>query len=481
MTYVGGRAVPSKNLIPAVEYGYPEVAVEDFIDPIGNLQLLPEAAKRYVKVDFKDNTLRLQPQAFVGIYPVTHDRYLKVEPRFPIANLTHMVTVTGGSKIALDILREYPASDKSEVWMREVMIDALLAAIDPIRQKGLIRAYERKDAESSFPHGRIDIGATLSRHVARGSGHVAQFSWYERSIDNLPNKVIKSALVQLGKFQSGSIATKKKQGAGRTPDERRRSARLTNAIHLFQGVTIPKRSTVQFRELARTAHIRIPESRTYYREALDLSVAVLDELGFDLADLPDRENLRIPSIVIEMEKLFEQFVRVSLATIFASRIREGPTPARNRISILDGNSRSVSMSLYSDSANWMDVLEKPYRMVTTTEKKPKTTPDIVVGLPDGWKPIVADMKYKPVTEYISRSDLEQVIVYATKYVSPVAMTIRPASHIDHAGLYLLGTVGEILVADYRIDLGADNLNVEMGKLADAFENLVAAALAIDAK
>ena len=76
----------------------------------------------------------------------------------------------------------------------DIYTDALLDYVDTLLDAGLLRAYERREGEGHFPHGRIDFTRTVQRFAARGVDNKAAYSWFERTVDTPANRCVKAAM-----------------------------------------------------------------------------------------------------------------------------------------------------------------------------------------------------------------------------------------------------------------------------------------------
>lgn len=190
-------AEPAWRIIPCKEYGRIDVAPEDVLGSDGRLNLAPGVLNKYVRADFADDAFRLSALGVSGLIPLTDRIAVRVRPRFPLSGLTHMVTVCGYSPAPLAVLRDYHATDRQEDWLLDVMTEGLLSTIDAISLKGLLRTYVRRAEVGSYPHGRINTTASMLRFAAHGINHKAEYSWFERTADNPPNRCLKSAVVSL--------------------------------------------------------------------------------------------------------------------------------------------------------------------------------------------------------------------------------------------------------------------------------------------
>jgi len=438
------------RVVPCREYGVIGVAPEDALGPDGHLLINDGVLNRYVRADFKDNTLRLSAMGISGLIPLTKHILLQVKPRFPLRNLTHMVSVCGYSPTILESFRTYSTSATWSDWSLNVLTDALLQAFRVITQNGLLRTYHRRSEVSSYPHGRIDVTATVLHLAARGVSHQAEYSWFERSSDNPANQCLKLAAMILHDRHLNSRS--RLQG-----ETRAKIGRLGEMLRVLSEVKLEERYVILQDPQVRGA-IPLPQARTYYRPALDVAVAIVSEKGIDL-DIEDG-SLSLPSMLVKTEDLFEEFVRISLRDVLRTT---------TDIVVLDGNKPEGSLCLYEALQNKL-TLSLPSHTVITGNGK--TEPDIVMQQPDGRYPLVIDIKYTEVQSHAARSEVEQVILYGVRYSSPAVMTVHPLRAGTTKGLHISGQIGDLLVCQYRIDLSADDLEAEMTTMGHVIGELI---------
>lgn len=443
---------PDREVIPAKEYGLIDVAPADVLGSDGRLILTPGVLNKYVKADFKDNGLRLTARGVTGLIPLTDRLTVQVRPRFPLHNLTHMVSVCGYTPTVLPaLLRDYKATDQFSDWMLDVMADALLVAFDTIRLNGLLRTYHRRTDDGSYPHGRINTTATILRHASRGINHRAEYSWFERTIDNAPNRCLKSAAAALHRRY---LHAERRSGV------RERVARLGEVLRVLQDVT-PESRPFSLDDPVVRGTIPLPETRAYYQPALELAVAVLTPNGISL-DAPTGP-VRMQSLLVKTEDLFEEFVRLSLQKSLSNL---------PDVAVLDGNKDPGRLPLYEGVSDSERELLPAHEVPTVKGRAPEVNPDVVFRLEDGTHPLVADVKYTEVKDFADRSEVEQVVLYGVRYRSPVAITIHPRYGGAKKGLHVAGRIGSILVAQYRVDLGAEDLEAEMDEMAVRISELI---------
>lgn len=437
------------RVISCREYGPVPVDLGDVLGPDGRLRLAPGVLDHYVSADFQDGRVRLLAKGVSGLVPLTDGIAIQVRPRFPLSNLTRMVTACGYTPVAISALREYQATEDQADWLLDVLTESLLAGMRSVVAGGLLRTYVRRTEASSFPHGRIDTSATM-RLAARGLTHRVQYSWFERTVDNPPNRCLKSAVAVL---HARLLRAPHRRGV------RDKVERLAGLMHLLSEVTLEPRPTSL--EDPEVRGLRpLPEPRSYYRPVLDLAVAVLNRTGISL----DRSEgtVSLPSLLVKTEDLFEDFVRLSLQSEFAGdadiRVLDGNLAGQGRLPLY----RRAVVGSGPDAVPGAPVTGDP----STAE------PDVVFRRSDGTYPLVADVKYHQVRRDAERADVEQVGLYGVRYRSPVVMTVHPAHQASAKGLHVSGWIGPMLVANYRVDLGAEDLEAEMAEMAQRVSELL---------
>lgn len=440
----------SRLVVPCREYGEINVAPDRLIRADGTLRVADEVLNQYVTCDFKGGRLRLRAKGVSGVFALTDDITVQVQPRFPLTNVTHMVSVCGYAPTALEAMRDYKVTDDWQDWMLDVVTDSLLVAVDTIEELGLLRTYRRRTDSGSYPHGRIEMSATINRFTARGMNHKAVYSWWEKTPDNPPNRCIKAAIQHLHRLHR----TRPLSG-----DVRPRIARLGNALRLLEEVPDdPHRKCLEDPVVRGLA--QLPEARLYYRPALDLAVAVLRGQGFDLD--AKTGTIAAGSLLVKTEDLFEDFVRLSLQRALTDH---------PELSVLDGNINPGKRPLYTPIED-AEKEQLPDHSAVSAGNDPNATPDILFARGEQEFPLVAEVKYTNVTRYADRDELEQVMVYGVRYSSPAAITIHPRSKGAASGLVVAGRIGPILVAQYRVDLAADDLDAEMAAMAQSLVQLI---------
>lgn len=411
-----------------------------------------------LRANFRNGVLQLQATSYVGVIPLNDDVLLRVRPRVPLGNLTRMVVETGHSVLPLSAFRDYSGRGSASDWTMDIYTDALLDHLDTIIDAGLVRTYERREGEGHFPHGRIDFTRTLHRFAARGVGNKAAYSWFERSVDTAANRCLKAAMQTVYDHLTQSRSQPRK-------GDRTRLSRLSGHFHSFDDVHDDADYTFLNDQEVRGS-IPLPDSRSYYRPALDLALLILQDIGIAL-DIGGND-VALGSLLIDTNKLFEKFVRISLS----KHAKRHKWPAE----VLDGNTDG-SLPLYSVPSPAPSPLGES--MTALAEADPgRAQPDVVIRHSGGGFPLVAEVKNTAhgkdsdsADVLPNRSEVEQAVTYALRYDLPFTILIHPWIK-GTKGLVYVGRVQSIDVYDYRLDLSSETgVDVALADMGDALGRL----------
>ena len=227
-------------------------------------------------------------------------------------------------------------------------------------------------------------------------------------------------------------------------EARRVRHRLNASYGIFDGVLLDHSRRFLAEPIVTGQH-DLPSVRAYYRDALDVALAIIRQQGLLLED-ESGPRLRLPSIVLNMSELFEAYIRKALQLHAATNGWSWH--------VLDGNSDG-SRPLYKGQAS------------------PAATPDIVVE-GQGVQPLILEVKYIPVEGKSPREAVNQAVTYAACYHANRAVLIHPCGGAQVSGMRKLGAVGDVEVFQYRFDLNASDLSTEAANFARAIEEIVIA-------
>ncbi|MCA0146759.1 McrC family protein [Blastococcus sp. LR1] len=429
------------SVIDCVEYGYVDIDTSLWVTEGHQTKFSSEIDGRDIlRATFKKGVLRLQATSYVGVISLNDHVVVRVKPRVPIANLTRMVIETGHSVLPLTAFRDYSTRGTADDWAMDVYTDALLSYVDDLLDAGLLRAYERREGEGHLPHGRVDFTRTVQRFAARSVSNKAAYSWFERTVDTPVNRCVRAAMNVVHQHLTKTRSQPRR-------GDRSKAARLAGQFHAFEEVSDDP--GYRFLEDAQVLGLApLPDPRAYYRPVLDLSVAILRGVGLAL-DLGG-SDVQLGSLLIDTNKLFENFVRVSLAKHAAAQ----GWP----VAVLDGNTDG-KVDLYDVPVPLPAPFGTPMRAVASRDAG-KAQPDVVLKTLDGRFPLIAEVKNTihgaavDTDTLPDRDEVEQAVTYALRYGLSFTLLIHPWIR-GSKGLLYVGRVRSIDVYDYRLDLSSD--------------------------
>ena len=428
---------PAPRVVGCEAYGPVEIPLEEVLESSGRLRLNPDIENGdYFAVTLKSGSLTLRARGFVGYIPLNDDLVVYVRPRVPVSNLARLVTLSGEPPTALTSLRSYAPAEEWSDSLLDIYTGTLIGHVETIFSSGLMREYTRREEVSSFPRGRILLQPTIQRQYPRGIHHAAHVAWFERDADIAVNRCLKYAIWML--------ARRYMQLPDKTREQRTLHRGLNGLFPAFGGVELDH--SRQFMEDPMVQGRRkLPTLRAYYRDALSVAAAIIEQRSV-LIDSPGG-SVRLPSIVINMNYVFEAYVRNVLH--IHAETNDWP------VEVLNGN-------------------EEGRKDLFNRKPSEAATPDIVLKAGDA-TPLVIEVKNVPVREFFSERDaIAQSVTYALSYRAKRVVIVHPRrSRYQLAGLSLQGIVNDVEVHQYRFDLGAADLEVEDARFGEAIGGLVA--------
>lgn len=408
----------------------------------GQLDVNPAIVKQDLfAVRFGASELQIQARGFVGLIPINDRLTLEVAPRFPASNLTRLVEVSGVPPKALaDVMRTYRRARTMFPSLIGLYAEALLQSVTEVTTSGLLREYEWREEVSSNPRGRILVGKSIQATIARGVHNKLAFGWYQRTTDIAANRCLLYAAHRLAQYN------RRAGKDGRTGEFRRVARQLNRCIQLLPGVTLDASANF-LRDPLVTGRVALPSLRRYYRPAIDLALAII---GGEAVDIESQEgNVRLPSLLLEMSRIFEAYLRNVLGQVC---VDEG-WDAR----VLNGNLGAPT------GAAKPNLLDDGVAI--------KATPDIVLATGPVRSPTyrgVIEVKYKPAKNQTpDRADLDQTLAYGVSYRAESVVVVQPRLPQQVAGWRHLGTLQGMNVAIYLFDLGAEDLAAQELQFAHA--------------
>lgn len=387
-----------------------------------SLDLYEEVRKaNYFQARFTHGQLKLQAGPLIGFVALNDRVAIEILPKLPVKNLDRLLRLGSAVPTSLPVLQRMYGANSDAPALTEVLADALLESVQRIAVNGRLRLYEQQHS-SGAPRGKVLVGPTIRARMRGASAHPTVHSaYFDKSADNLPNRLIKVAMLRLASLLRGQ--------AGNA----RRLSELNDAFRLFHDVRTVLPSPVAMQRDLRAAVALIPAGRDYYRQTLAIAATVLSASGISVSSAALR--FAHSSLLFDLGKVFEAYcLRVLQAAGY-------PT-----IVVRDGN-------VGQPAGDQCSLYEEPINSVASI----KATPDIVFrNRSDASSRLVIDVKYKVCKGVPDRADLNQVVTYGVRYGSKAAALIYPASQ-QFNGLVRLGRVGDIVVSAYGLDLGAEDM------------------------
>jgi 5-methylcytosine-specific restriction enzyme subunit McrC len=427
-------------VIRCAEQGLVEIELNELQDSSGKLRLNPEIEDGdYFAVSLRRGVISLRARGYIGLIPLSDNVVVDVRPRVPVRNLARVIHLSGDPPTVLTSLRSYATAPEWSDSLLDVYARALAGFVEVIASSGLLREYVRREADSSFPRGRLRLDGTLTLRQ-RGIRHKARIAWFERSDNNAPNRCLKYAMWLLAQRYTAD---------NRRDDAPRDAQRHLNALFpIFGGVPLDHSQAFLEDPVVTGAH-ELPTLRSYYRDALNVAVALIRQRSVVLDS--SGGTVRMPSLVVNMSYVFEAYIRNVLRRYVAA---EGLAA-----NVLDGNDEG-SRGLYDGRG------------------EPEATPDIVLEPHNpAAPPIILEVKNVPIKSSESERDhVNQVATYGLVYRAPRVVIVHPrASTLQPGGLHFLGDIDHVAIYQYRFDLNAADLAGEDERFGAAITALMGGA------
>jgi len=410
----------------------------DLIKSDGTLDLYLDVIKLFKPV-FDGGVPSIQCGGWVGYIPL-NDRYaLEVSPRVPIGNLERLIGMAAGysPRLLQRYTRRFSHSDERPDSLLDVLADQLLEAFDRVWENGLLKTYEQRQRLSSMPFGRINPFQTAWRSAKVGMP-TAVSAAFHHTVDFAPNRVLRHAFEKLlARYQSNN-----------SQSQRRRTLRIRQAAARLEDITKPSRLDLTPETVVRIMR-HLPLHHEEYADALMLAQLIISDSGFSIRGSDGIAIL--PSIIIDMAKVFEAYVRKVLDDYFRNI---------TGLVVKDGN-----LGAPSGASTTL------FHPVEPSTKNTAVTPDIVIER-DNVPEIIIDAKYKPSPKQLERDDINQIVLYGARYGTNRVMLLHADRRDSDLSVAFLGSVGPYRVYNARIDLNAKNIEDEEKRLATSVAALL---------
>lgn len=346
----------------------------------------------------------------------------------PVRNLERVVALSNSREplILEERDRLYGNAADRPAFLAPTIAEQFLLTVEKLVHEGLLLTYHLKRHIGSYPSGRINPFETEWR-TALASRPVAISQRFERGMEDVANGIILAALQRV----RGTL----RSAPAEMPLSRYAQPRLAKCEAAFEGAD--GRLAMSWMPRIDAVQASLPQSKTHYRRALSFAALILSNGGLSLRDREGK--IELSSILIDMEKIFEAYIRRILLESF---------PPDSPLRVLDGNKGEPAGAKRS-------LFETP----PAGERNPDATPDIVIRRSNDVE-LVIDAKYKPLEGLPDRSDRNQVITYAACYNSPKVALLYPQRKPGTPFVSLVGRIGRYELFTFQIDLGSADIEKE---------------------
>lgn len=372
-------------------------------------------SKGYLTATMKAGQISLKATRFVGTIPLTESVSVRVKPRASIANLSYMLVRSGVAPSAIvgfsrGYMPRFVAAESVEkIYGRSLVDGAKLVA-----RRGFAKEYLKPPRPAPW-RGRLLASETVRRHAAKGVMYRHEFDQSVLSPSTIENMAIKAALITVRDWH--------KRNDRRNPIVGEASG-LLHDLSAVEEWTARRSSLVS--QLARKLQA-IPVHLTHYRDPLWAAFLILQSV---LPEVSHDGYVRLDSLIVDVSKVFEAFVRRELAIRLAAQSYE----------IEDG---------------W-----KSPRPLLQDADDFSVHPDIIIRRGADVVALI-DAKYKPDPK---EQDRYEVISFMDAMGVTVGGFVCPTSGADTTR-YLGTTATGKKLYSFRYDLAADNPDAEADKFA----------------
>ena len=303
------------------------------------------------------------------------DLSIRIRPKLPVGRL---VALLAYATDAVDVTKSFDFAEHSELV--DALADALAHEARRAFRRGLLNGYRATEEALPAVRGRIRFDAQVRRRF--GLAPPVEVRYDDFTADITANRLVKAAVARLG---------------------RRRLRRRRNRADLrWTAAVLADVASVEYRP-AEVPTVTFDRLNRHYRRVVALARLVLQWSAFEA----DRGNVRVPGFLVDMNRLFEQFV--------VQALRE---------------ELGVSAQVLRSGSRGGTTLDE--------EGQIRLEPDLSWWL-HGVCTFVGDVKYKSFTARAPNPDFYQLLAYATAFDLPGGLLIyagtpRPTAHVvRHAG------------------------------------------------
>lgn len=376
-----------------------------FVTADGRSLIFPEV-RNLSAFEIKDTAdgVNLRVLGLIGYLPLTRDVALNLRPKFPTANLWHMLDVAEESfSTVLPTVRRYEADTQAPP--HQLLARAFAYYVRGLLASGFVRSYVQERRHGYF-QPKVSLGSTAARFWSRGDQINTVSDVFSFTSNVAANGLLKNACEHFLRVMP------------RNPQWQDDRRTLSAALDGLGRVTARDMGPGDL-AIADQLPSRL---RADYRGALT-SYAILRglaKLGFEYV----AEGSELPSFLFCLDDIFEAYVRNSMRL----GLREAS------LSVADGNKGRHQRPLFSDNRTY------------------PVKPDLIFKSGQQVR-AVGEVKYK---NKIEETDRYQLISHTLALGAGLGIWFSPAPMPQAAGLEYVGSfAGKARFFHYRLDLSAD--------------------------
>ena len=300
------------DVIECEEFGAIQISVNHLLVD-GEIKIDSRTSGRgFINIALSNGQVVFRADRHIGLIPINENLAIHVHPRTKISNIAHMLIKSGVIPIALpDYSRGYMPRFETGENVERIYYKSLMDGIQRVITRGLLKSYSKVDNPPAW-RGRLLVSETINRYTAKGIQYRKEFDFNTLSVATIENIALKEALIHIRAW----LKTNNPRNSTTTEDV----ARLLLALE-----TVPRwNSSIAYliTEIGWRVPL-LPVHFGYYRDPLWTAYLLLQS---KLPDLSSDGFISLDSLIIDVSKVFEAYVRRILFERSASRgwvIRDG--------------------------------------------------------------------------------------------------------------------------------------------------------------
>lgn len=336
---------------------------------------------------------------------------IEIRPKLPVAQVMFLLMYATDPKA----WRPEPFPYDPTATLLEALVPGFITHVERAIGRGLLQGYRRREDSLQVIRGRVRFGEQIRRRHGRGPPVEVRFDEFTDDIEE--NRLIRAAVDGLGRL-------------------RIRSAESRRGLRHIAG-TMENVSLVHY-ERSRVPEITYTRLNAHYRGAVELARLILRWTSIDHR----YGGVTSSTFLVDMNRLFEDFVRVALREALGVDESSFPQGGKGRKLWLD---RARTISLEPDLSWWRH----------------------------GQCVFVGDVKYKDLTERrLLNPDAYQMLAYTTALQLSEGLIVY-AGTAERVELHDIDPGGKrIEVRTLDLTQRAPDLLAQVNRLADRVRRLI---------